>query len=174
MAESKLGLNKLRGSLEESNFDIRHWQTFILFSCIPSSLVFISSEEMNPLELRTERPDKKALDRYKAKSATRHKLKAAAKLWAAGLPWEKAVEVVHEAFDASTQKWRNFFDMFIAIIIVELNESVSHYVNENPMLKQLLLTQTRAFVGNSFSCSLPTPVYTNNVCSNQTFFTTLF
>ena len=67
-------------------------------------LLFFPPEEMNPLELKTERLDKKVLDKYKAKTATRHMMKAAAKLWAAGLPWEKALEVVHEAFEASAQK----------------------------------------------------------------------
>lgn len=59
---------------------------------------------INPLNLVTERLDRKILEKYKAKRANHHIYRAAARLWAsAGVPWEKALGIVTDAFHAAIQ-----------------------------------------------------------------------
>lgn len=66
----------------------------------PAFNFFHSTKEMNPLRLETERVEKQILAKYKGKRKHHHIFAAAAKLWAAGVAWEKALETVSGAFDA--------------------------------------------------------------------------
>jgi hypothetical protein len=42
------------------------------------------------------------LDKYKSKRKTFHIHRAAARIWARGVPWSDALNMVTEAFDATT------------------------------------------------------------------------
>ena len=82
-----------------------------LFGCIVmgSRVVFskpllVATEDPNLLRLRKERLNKGCLETYKAKRRDFHIYKAASKLWAAGISWEKALTTITEAFDATTHE----------------------------------------------------------------------
>ena len=72
------------------------------FFFVAQHFFLFASEAANSLNLQTERASKAALDRYRVKRKRFHIFRAAAKLWAAGVNWEKALGVVTEAFDAAT------------------------------------------------------------------------
>ena len=64
----------------------------------------LTPEVANQLILRRERVQRECLDTYKAKRRNFHICRAAAKLWAAGIPWERAHSIVREAFVAATHE----------------------------------------------------------------------
>ena len=50
--------------------------------------------------MSSERLSRKVLDCYRVKRKTYHLMRAAAKLWAEGVPWANAYGIVSEAFNA--------------------------------------------------------------------------
>ena len=55
----------------------------------------------NALRLATEKAEKTILDRYRVKRKAHHVCAAASKLWVLGVPWERALSIVEEAFEAA-------------------------------------------------------------------------
>lgn len=62
-------------------------------------------EAPNRLDLHTERVSKRTLDAYKVKRKTVHIFRAAARLWAAGVAFDRALEIATAAFDAAVEGW---------------------------------------------------------------------
>ncbi|CAK9071441.1 unnamed protein product [Durusdinium trenchii] len=58
----------------------------------------------NPVRLRRERLPKPQLDTYRSKRRSFYMFQAAARLWAEGVSWPKALEIITEAFDATTHE----------------------------------------------------------------------
>lgn len=52
--------------------------------------------------MRRERLQGPQMSRYKAHNRQRYIYQAAAKLWAQGIPWDKALNIISEAFNATT------------------------------------------------------------------------
>ena len=71
-----------------SNFS---WDDHLPFGKVPNQLVL--KKEGLPLDY---------LAKYKVRNRAHQIYKAAAKLWAEGLAWERALAIVTEAFDAAT------------------------------------------------------------------------
>lgn len=65
----------------------------------PQGSATVNTQVPNELRLEAERLPKRALDRYKVARKATHVYKAAAKLWAEGLQWSRALAIVQEAFD---------------------------------------------------------------------------
>ena len=70
---------------------------------VPSS-ASPAAQDPNLLCLKRERLDKGCLDTYKAKRRDFYLYRAASKLWADGVPFDKALTVVTEAFNATTHE----------------------------------------------------------------------
>ena len=60
------------------------------------------SEAPNILKLQPERIKRSTLDSYKARRRSKYEYEAAAQLWAEGVGWARALEIVRSAFDATT------------------------------------------------------------------------
>jgi hypothetical protein len=54
----------------------------------------------NMLKLRREQLPKQILDKHRGKRKTYHLYATAAKLWANGMDWSTALDIVSNAFDA--------------------------------------------------------------------------
>lgn len=54
------------------------------------------------MQLRYERPPKQELDRYKIKRKSHYVYEAAARLWAEGMEWQRALSIIQHAFDSAT------------------------------------------------------------------------
>ena len=57
-------------------------------------------EAPNRLEMTYQRTQKSVLDKYKSRRKAHHLYSAAARLWANGVEWSRALQIVSEAFDA--------------------------------------------------------------------------
>ena len=57
----------------------------------------------NAMTMSHERLSPKVLLKFKAQNKNHHMHKACAKLWAQGVPWAKAKEIVSEAFEATLE-----------------------------------------------------------------------
>ncbi|CAJ1449087.1 unnamed protein product [Effrenium voratum] len=56
----------------------------------------------NALHVRAQNLKKQALGKYRASNRSHHIHVAAARLWAEGVQWQRAIDIVTEAFDAAT------------------------------------------------------------------------
>ena len=66
-----------------------------------------NTEVPNRVLLQRELLGKQHLGKYKSKRRSYHIHKAAAKVWARGVPWVDALDMVQEAFDATTFEAEN-------------------------------------------------------------------
>lgn len=51
------------------------------------------------MRMKSERLKREHADKYRAKRLVHHKYTGAARLWARGLGWDAALQIVSEAFD---------------------------------------------------------------------------
>ena len=62
------------------------------------------TKDPNPLSLHRERVKRPVLETYRAKRRQFFLYQAAAKLWSEGVAWQRALDIVTEAFVATTHE----------------------------------------------------------------------
>lgn len=76
------------------------WAVVGSWGLFASQVIQQSPEVPNTLQLQAEGLNKEVLDKYKVKRRSHHLYVAAARLWAAGMPFSQAFNIVKDAFAA--------------------------------------------------------------------------